>query len=165
MARLADGDRSAFSPVYEALWPVLRKFVARQLPAVDSEDAAQEALLKVFCRASDFDPERDALTWALGIAAFEVRTVRKRVLRRKEALGEPPRPSGAGESMEDDVISRDLQSVALEVLGTMEPSDIETLLNAASGRRSSVRAATFRKRLQRALSRMRIAWRTRHGAD
>ena len=86
MVRLADGDRSAFSTVYQALWPVLRAFVARQLPMPESEDAAQEALLKIFVRASDFDPERDALTWALAIAAFEVRTARKRGLRRREDL-------------------------------------------------------------------------------
>src|SRR6266849_3158600 len=89
MVRLADGDRSAFSPLYTLLWPALRVFVHRQLPASDAEDVAQDALLKVFARASRFDPARDALAWALGIAAFEVRTARKRTARRKEELLEP----------------------------------------------------------------------------
>ena len=44
----------------------------------------QQALLKLFERASEFDPELDALSWALGIAAYEVRTARKWRLRRRE---------------------------------------------------------------------------------
>src|SRR5258708_5693190 len=65
MVRLADGDRSAFSPLYKLLWPVLRAFVHGQLPPSDAEDVAQDALLKVFASASRFDPARDALAWAL----------------------------------------------------------------------------------------------------
>ena len=165
MARLADGDRRAFPPVYEALWPVLRRFVAGQLPESEAEDVAQESLLKVFCRASDFDSERDALSWALGIAAFEVRTARKRALRRREKLSDRLPCIRTAESTEEEVIARDLQAAALEVLGTLQPSDIETLLSAAGGRPAPVGPATFRKRVQRALNRMRVAWRTKHGAD
>src|SRR5215813_612631 len=104
MARLADGDRSAFSTVYQALWPVLRAFVARQLPMPDSEDAAQEALLKVFARASEFDPERDALSWALGIAAFEIRSTRKRSLRRREDLVAQAPPNKDAPSAEQAIV-------------------------------------------------------------
>jgi RNA polymerase sigma-70 factor (ECF subfamily) len=46
MKRLAAGDRRAFTPVYEALWP-LCVARARSLTAdlADAEDAAQRALL------------------------------------------------------------------------------------------------------------------------
>ncbi len=165
MQRLADGDRSAFSPVYKALWPVLRAFVVRQLPPSDSEDVAQDALLKVFARASDFDPEREAVTWALGIAAFEVRTARKRAARRKEELVEQL-PSGMQTaSPEKAIMDRNLEAAALEVLGTLRPSDIETLQLVASGRSPPLARATFRKRVERALKRLRLAWRTKHGVD
>src|SRR5260370_28614747 len=166
MLRIADGDRSAFSAVYKALWPVLRAFVIRQLPPSDSEDVAQEALLKVLGRASDFDPEREALTWALGIAAFEVRTARKRVARRKEELTDPP-ASGvdAVSSEEAAMVDRELQAAALEVLGTLRPSDVETLQSVLSGRSPPIHRATFRKRVERALKRLRLAWRTKHGVD
>jgi len=151
--------------VYKALWPVLRAFVTRQLPPSDSEDVAQEALLKVLGRASDFDPEREALTWALGIAAFEVRTARKRVARRKEELNDPPASGVDAVSLEEAAMDRDLQAAALEVLGTLRPSDIETLRSVLSGRSPPIHWATFRKRVERALKRMRLAWTTKHGFD
>ena len=54
MCALADGDRSAFDPVFAALWPVLRRFAERALldPSA-GEDAAQSALVKVFSRAAE----------------------------------------------------------------------------------------------------------------
>ncbi len=165
MLRIADGDRSAFSAVYKTLWPVLRAFVARQLQPSDSEDVAQEALLKVLGRASDFDPEREALTWALGIAAFEVRTARKRVARRKEELTDPPASGVDAVSFEEAAMDRDLHAAAVEVLGTLRPSDIETLQSVLSGRSPPIHRATFRKRVERALKRLRLAWRTKHGVD
>ncbi len=164
MARLADGDRSAFPAVYQALWPVLRSFIARQLPPSESEDVAQEALLKVFARASAFDPDRDAMAWVLAIASFDVRTARKRSMRRREHLFAES-PAMGSEFAEEEMISRDLKAAALDVLGTLRPSDIETLRCIASGKRPPIPGATFRKRVQRALKRLRLAWRARHGAD
>src|SRR5207245_9364399 len=70
MVRLADGDRAAFRPAFALLWPRLRAFAARCVAAADAEDVAQAALLRVFSRASEYDAERDALAWALGIAAW-----------------------------------------------------------------------------------------------
>ena len=85
MERLADGDRSAFDVVFGALWPLLRAFCRRATGSqADGDDAAQEALVKVFARATSFDPERDAVSWALAIAAWECRTVRRRASRRRE---------------------------------------------------------------------------------
>ena len=165
MVRLADGDRSAFSTVYQALWPVLRAFVGRQLPMPESEDAAQEALLKVFARASDFDPERDALTWVLSMAAFEVRTARKRSLRRREDLVAQAPPNRDVPSAEQAVIDRDLEAALLEILGALRPSDVETIQAVLSGRSPPIPRATFRKRLERALNRLRLAWRARHDLD
>ena len=164
MVSLADGDRSAFSPMYRVLWPVLRIFVSRQLPAPDSEDVAQEALLKIFARASHFDPERDALAWAVAITAFEVRTARKRIERRKEDSVERPAPLPT-DSLEQAIVDRDLEAAALEILGTLRPLDIETLQAVLKGGSPSVARATFRKRVERSLKRLKLAWRMKHGAD
>ena len=72
MVSLADGDRGAFGAVYETIRPILARFAERSLGnSTDAEDVAQEALLKVFRRASEFDREREALPWVLGIAAYE----------------------------------------------------------------------------------------------
>ena len=164
MSRLADGDREAFAPVFAALWPVLRAFAARVLPvAAEAEDAAQTALLKVFSRAAEFDPGREALPWALGIAAYECRTLRKsRARRREEPTQASPEPADA-RTPEDAAIERDLQAAAAEVLDGLRALDAETLLAAARGERDP--SATFRKRLERAVARFREQWRARHGAD
>lgn len=162
MERLADGDRSAFRPAFALLWPRLRAFGVRYAGAADGEDAAQRALLRIFSRAGEYDRRRDALAWALGIAAWECRTLRRRRERRKEhdvliaeRADERPTP-------EDAAIDADLRAAVTEVLGTLRAGDVETI-SAAAGERP--RGATFRKRLQRALARFRIAWRTRHGDE
>jgi DNA-directed RNA polymerase specialized sigma24 family protein len=167
MGRLADGDRAAFGRVFALLWPRLRAFAVRCAGPADGEDAAQAAVLKVFSRASEYDPERDALVWALGIAAWECRTARRRRERRREhhtpaaelALAGAP----AAGTPEDELIDRDLRAAAAEVLGTLRPLDIETITAAANGQRPA--GAAFRKRLERAVSRFRLAWRARHDGE
>ena len=164
MVRLADGDRSAFPPVYERLWPLLRSVTARHLPAADAEDAAQEALLKVFRRASEFDPRRSALAWALGIARWEIRTARRRRHRRREdPLTPATERSPAAENPEESVLERDMVRMMEDTLGALSPEDLETLRLFRNGERAAVAAATFRKRVERALARLRAAWRVRHG--
>ena len=164
MERLADGDRTAVGPAFALLWPQLRSFAVR-LAGDDGEDAAQAAILKVFSRASNYDRERDALTWALGIAAWECRTLRKRRERRREefALAPAALADASTSSPEAATVERDLREAAEAVLGTLRPIDIETIAAAASGRREQ--GATFRKRLERALARFRLAWRARHGNE
>jgi len=165
MTALADGDRSAFDGVFAALWPVLRRFAERALqdPA-SAEDAAQSALVKVFARAAEFDAARDALSWALGIAAYECRTARKKQSRRREDLGAaPPEPSRPADTPEEAAIDADLQAAAVAVFGALRPADAETIVAAARGRRE--KSNLFRKRLERALSRFRKEWRARHGEE
>lgn len=165
MVRLAEGDREAFHPVFEILWPLLRSVTSRHLPAPDADDAAQEALVRIFFRAAEFDCSRSALAWALGITAFEVRTARKRRARRREVpppgtLSDPPDPSA---SPEDRALQRDLEALLQETMGTLRPDDAETLRLFARGDRAAVAAATFRKRVERALGRLRAAWRILDG--
>ena len=66
-------------------------------------------------------------------------------------------------SPEEAAIDRDLREAAAAVVGELRPIDIETIHSLASGRRTA--GATFRKRLERALARFRLAWRARHGAE
>src|SRR5205807_350200 len=114
------------------------------------------------------DRGRDALAWALGIAAWECRTLRKRRARRREESALPS-VLARGEidgapSPEEAAIDRDLRDAAAAILGELRPIDIETIASIASGRRA-VAGATFRKRLERALERFRLAWRARHGSE
>src|SRR5262249_13679861 len=117
---------------------------------------------------------RDALPWALGIAAWECRTLRRRRERRKEESALSPDAARAGAadaaavagdpSPEDAAIDRDLRAAAAAGPGEPRAIDVETILAIASGRRA-VQGATFRKRVERALARFRLAWRARHGSE
>lgn len=166
MVRLADGDRSAFGEVYEAAWPPVRQLARRMCgDAADAEDVAQLALLKVFERSHEYDPGRGrALPWILGIAAWEVRTWRRKQGRRREdAL--PPDLMDGGEDPEQAVAAAELRAHLHALLPQMGVRDQETLLAAAGvlPRPVDVAPATFRKRLQRATRRLRDAWRSAHG--
>src|SRR5213594_3872615 len=122
MERLADGDRAAFHPVFAVLWPLLRRFAARHLRPEEAEETAQETLVKIFLRAGEFDPSRSALAWALGIAAFEIRTVRRRRLRRREESpgeGELEGIPGAGPTPEEEAMARDMERMLQEALGAL----------------------------------------------
>src|SRR5688500_14629865 len=142
MVRLADGDRTAFDAVYAATRPLVAALCARMLDDPGAaEDAAQQALLAVFARASEFDPARDALPWVLGIAAWECRTLRQRRARRREdplAHEIPILPP-------DDDLARAVRAV----VGELAPADAATLRAVLDEERPDVAPATFRKRVQR----------------
>jgi DNA-directed RNA polymerase specialized sigma24 family protein len=160
MARLADGDRSVFDEVYTVLWPIISAFCGRTLSNADAEDAAQQALLKVFDQATQFDRERDVVTWALSIAVWEVRTIRKRYQRSKTSdLAECELPSAA-ENPELLTADRQIMGAALDVLGQLSAADQATLLATFSEEApEGVGGATFRKRRERAMTRLKTAWR------
>ena len=163
LTALARGDREAFDPLFARLWPLLRGFARRLLPAEEADDAAQEALLRIFRRASEFDRERDALSWALGIAAWQVRTHRTRARRRREDLTEAlPEREDPAESPEDRAIAAELAAALDRALTELPAGDAETLIAYARGERPDLPGPTFRKRVERALARLRSTWRIRH---
>ena len=162
--RLADGDREAFAAVYAVVWPTVQRFAARALAGcAEGDDAAQSALLKIFSRVAEFDTERDALAWILGIVAWECRTLRRRAQRRREEPIEHADRVGVERTPEDEMIRCDLEAAAREVIESLRPVDVETLRLVASGEHPTNGAATFRKRVERALARARAAWSSKHG--
>jgi DNA-directed RNA polymerase specialized sigma24 family protein len=170
MIALSQGDRAAFRPVFSALWPLLRRFSLRALgDAALAEDAAQAALTKLFFTATEFDPARDAVAWALGYASYEVLSLRKRKWRRERFdLPLLAAQLAGGGTPEDLTIERDLRTAAAEALGVLRQKDIETLEAVLEGQRprgSETARAAFRKRVQRAIERVRLAWRNKHGTD
>jgi DNA-directed RNA polymerase specialized sigma24 family protein len=170
MAALAAGDRAAFRPVFAILWPVLRGFCQRTLGDRDQgQDAAQAALMKLFLHAVDFRPDQDAVAWALGFASYECLTLRNRTLRRRDHLDLSALASiSAGQpTPEEAALQRELRAATVELLGSLRPTDLATLEVAIARDRPSPGGASpaFRKRLQRALERLREAWRRTHGTD
>ncbi|MFN0252191.1 MAG: RNA polymerase sigma factor [Kofleriaceae bacterium] len=164
MTAAADGERAAIDPLFAALWPIAVRFATRFVgdPAL-AEDCAQEALVRLFGQLSSYDRERDALTWALTHVVWQARTARRSRERRREV----------GESVEHDVVDgaavleeRELVRAALIALESLGARDIEIISAALTDDNELRRAlapATFRKRLERALARLRTSWRSRHG--
>lgn len=164
--RLADGDRSAFEPVYAALVPLVRALCDRLLGGRDVDDAVQLAMIKIFDRAADFDSTRDAASWALAIAAWECKTLRRRTGRRNECEIDAASAIEAGApSPEDSAVARDLLEAAQAALGALTEADRRTLRATMSDEApAEISAPTFRKRRERAIARLREAWRRTHGS-
>ncbi len=161
MVRLAAGHRDAFTVVFDGLWPHVLRFMTRAMPGYpDAEDMAQQTLLKVFARITDFDTTRDGVSWAFGIASYEVMTLRRQIQRRREVPAEHASNRIADAvTPEDAAIEGDLQRALTETLDSLTAADREALLTAPAG---TLPSATWRKRRQRALERLRAAWRRRH---
>lgn len=170
MVRLADGDRSAFDPLFRTLRPLLEGLASRLLQEPDAaQEVAQEALVAIFRRSSEFDRKRDALSWAYGITAFQCKTWRKRRQRRKES---PMGKWDLAEALlhkatpEDELILGESLAMAEKTLASLSPLDQEAIRAAlGTGPRPAVAGATFRKRLERALRRLRSAGRIPYDAQ
>ena len=132
--------------------------------AADADDAAQTGLLKLFERASEFDPQRDALAWIVGIASYECLTLRRKTTRRRESGGEALAAIvDAGPTPEERVISASWSSWRSRCSGSCGPRIARPCASRCLERGERLAApATFRKRVERALVRLRAAWRD-HG--
>jgi RNA polymerase sigma-70 factor (ECF subfamily) len=163
MTLAADGERSALDPLFAALWPPVVGYAHRFLgDATLAEDVAQETLVKLFGRLHQYDRERDALTWALTFATWECRTARRRITRRAESDERVDLPFDGARLVEE----RELVRAALDTLHSLPARDREVIAASLSDDdelRRALAPATFRKRLERALTRLRLSWRSRHG--
>jgi len=163
MTGAADGDRASIDPLFHALWPIILGYTTRLLGSTPAaEDCTQDTLVQLFSQIDRYDRSRDALTWALTLATWQCRTARKTLQRRGEC-DELPTPVLDGKTMFED---RELVRTALATLATLAPRDIEVITASITdddALRRSIEPATFRKRLERALSRFRLSWRSRHG--
>jgi RNA polymerase sigma-70 factor (ECF subfamily) len=164
MTAAADGDRSTIDRLFQALWPVVTRYASRMLAdATLAEDVAQEALVRLFGQLAHYDRSRDALTWTLAIATWECRTARRKVQRRGETAEVASDAAIDGHATVED---RDLVRAALAALETLPARDVEVIAAAVlddDTLREALAPATFRKRLERALGRFRLSWRSRHG--
>lgn len=166
LVRLSDGDRAAFDVLLDQLWPVIFSFAKRKLDQrADAEDIAQEVFFRICSRVADFDRTRDGLSWAFGIASYEIMTQRRRIQRRREVHDEV---SVAVEvdgslSQEQALLEREVKLAFEQALSALAEEDRQ-MLGLAPGREPfEIPSATFRKRKQRALERLRSLWRDLYG--
>ena len=165
MARLADGDRLAFSLLFKQLWAPTQRFCMNMLKnEADASDAAQLAMEKILQRASDYDPARRALPWALAIAGWECRTLQRKRFRRGE-MAEDAAGERSDDASEDELVRRDLTNAALAAMSELSATDRETLVATFWDETATASGATLRKRRERAIDRLRGAFRRLYGVD
>lgn len=171
LQRLAAGDRASAAVVFSLALPVAQATAARMLSRPeDAEEAAQQALLKVFERASTFDPARgEALPWVVAITVWECRATRTRLARCSAREAPPPEATSSHPHPDLDpegiLLDAELWGALSEAMGALLPADQETLAAALGWQaRPPVAAGTFRQRLRRARLRLQDAWRLRDGA-
>lgn len=161
MTRLADGDRRAFSPLYEALWPLCRARARRCTDdEAEAEDAAQRALWKLFGQAASFDGARSATGWALTLTDWECRTSAKKRQRRREAALVDVHESEEVPAEKRLFAAHLWQrlSAAVAALSGSERATLQTFLDDEGGPKD----AAFRKRKQRVLARLKHLARSPH---
>lgn len=178
VARLADGERQLFTPVFELLWPRVLTFARTLLPDPDdAEDAAQRAMARLFEQINEYRAGSSAASWALAITAWECRSLRRRHGRAvawlnkqqraaTSAGGAPLDATPPGADPEAEFALKEVLRAAEQVLGTLSDMDQQTLRAAWDDREHTghVSGATFRKRYQRALERLRNRWRGVYGS-
>jgi RNA polymerase sigma factor (sigma-70 family) len=153
MARLAQGDRGAFEPLFRALHPRALRLSRARLDAAQADDAAQSALMKVFARAHEFTPGRAVLPWFYAVVANEVRALRRRVRADVELD-----PSLASEVRTDEaLLQQELQRALARAVAALDAPSAEAIA-ALLGQQAPLplAAATFRKRVSRAYARLRV---------
>lgn len=157
MARLARGDRAAFAPLYEALLPRAERLAQARLGESDASDVAQTALLKVFARASEFDPERPCLPWFYAIVANELRAASRRNARLVLSDSETDSRATGIPDAEAQMLNKELDralELALDALDDDSADAIAALLGRAPS--PNVKPATLRKRVSRAYVKLRL---------
>jgi RNA polymerase sigma-70 factor (ECF subfamily) len=158
MARLAEGDRAAFDPLFDALHPRALRLARARLDPAAAADAAQATLYKLFAYAPRFQPGRPVLPWFYAIAANEVRALmhaRHAAAARHVPVEDAERLAG-DDDPERGLLAQQLRRAldeAVARLDTASVAAIEAVLG--EGTRPSVTPATFRKRVSRAYAQLR----------
>lgn len=163
--RAAQGERACVRRVCELLWPVVQRFAAGAL-ADDAlgADVAQRTLVRLCEQLPEYQPDKDALAWALEVAKWECRTERTRARRARLSGLDAAGGVAAAQPAADDTLSQQqlAQGVAQAMTGLSAADQLELerlLADAPSG------DAAGRKRRQRALERLRAVWRSLHGDE
>ncbi|HEX5657826.1 MAG TPA: RNA polymerase sigma factor [Polyangiales bacterium] len=156
MARLAEGDRSAFDPLFRALHPRALRLAQGRVDAASASDVAQSALIKVFARASEFTPGRPVLPWFYAVLSNELRTHLRR--QKRTVVTEPAALSQLRDArdLEAELLERELAR-ALELAVTELDHDSAQAIHAMlGGERPQIDPVAFRKRVSRAYARLRL---------
>ena len=161
MARAANGDRTALHPLFAALHTRALRLARRSLPEDQAMDAAQAIVTKVFARAIDFEPGRPALPWFYAIASGELRTLtrRRNMSRTRSGDADAVEAIPAASTPEDELLDAEVRGALQRAIALLDGPSAEAIAELLGERAPNVPRATFRKRLSRAIARLRIMMR------
>lgn len=158
MDRLADGDRDAFTPLFEALYPRALAVARRRLEPGDAEDAAQRTMTAVFARAIEFTPGRPVLPWFYAIVANEVHAVARK--RRATASREGPASDAelvpADGDPESALSIAEMRALLRDAVRSLDPVSAAAIEGQLAGDACGPRSPALRKRVSRAYARLRV---------
>lgn len=156
MARLSEGERSAFDPLFHALHPRALRLARKCGDESTAQDIAQNALLKVFARASDFEGGRPVLPWFYAIVANELRSS-TRGRGKTEMLDVSLETLAAPDDPEHTLLLRELRTALTRAIESLDVSSVEALHAVLGvGPKPELEGAAFRKRVSRAYARLRL---------
>ncbi len=158
MDRLADGDRDAFTPLFEALYPRALAMAKKRLEPGDAEDAAQRTMTAIFARAIEFTPGRPVLPWFYAIAANEIHAVARK--RRATASREGPERDAelvpADGDPESALSLAEMRAMLREAVRSLDPVSAAAIEGQLAEEASGPRSPALRKRVSRAYARLRV---------
>ncbi len=169
MARLADGDRSAFEPLFREFHPRALRLARVKLAGADAEDAAQSALEKVFARAGEFTAGRAALPWFYAVVANEVRGLQRKAHANAGRDGgeDAMAREAAADDTERALLDAELEAALRDAIQRLDAPSREAIARllgeAESGEAAGARGVAERKRVSRAYARLRAMLERFHG--
>ncbi len=72
MALVQKGDSRAYHQLLSQLEPLIRRMIARKVPAADVEDVVQEVLVSIHKARHTYDGSRALMPWVFAIARFRL---------------------------------------------------------------------------------------------
>jgi len=165
-ARVADGDRAAFGPVFGALYPRVHAVCARITGnAADAEDAAQATMVKLFEQSHRYEAGRSVLGWAIALAVWEARSVLRANQRRSARSSSDlalERVEDLSRPADDLLADHELEQLLEGAIADLSPAHQAAVQATLRGYipADAAGAATLRKQRQRAIVQLRD-WFTR----
>lgn len=158
MAQLAQGERSAFDPLFRALYPRALRLARSRLHSDLAADVAQSALERVFARASEFEPGCPVLPWFYAIVGNELRAQSRRRGSGETCIGEE-RLEPVDAALDDPeamFLEQERHLILDRGIASLDAASAEAIaVVLGRGAPPPIAAPTFRKRLSRAYARLR----------
>lgn len=162
MARVSDGEREAFTPLFQALHPRALGVASRRLERAHAAEVAQSSMVKLFASASAFTPGRPVLPWFYAVVANEVRAELRRHRRAGGELSDELAESAP--SADDALAERELRRALQHCVDALDPVSAEAIASLlGEAPPPAIAPAAYRKRLSRAYARLRFLLGGNHG--